>query len=532
MVAGEGHVAEHRVAAVALVRAARIGRPVAEEVHVGDEQRPALVEEAAAGGVVARAVGIACGDEEAVHRRGGVDRCRGEDVVAVDAFDVGCLFGDVIAVSVQVVLGDVAAEDRPVRPAIALRRQGLRAGEAAQQLHFVGHGKAGRRVVAVAAQTDIRVVDTCCNPSFAAAAMAVSQRGLQRGEGRRPSHAIATRIRGVVDIVNRADVAATVIVAVRLVGIGDGGAVVGDVSDTITIDVAKDGEGLGDLGGRVVVGIARLIGGDGAGADGNAGHGAAADRAEAGGLRGEGHRIAGVAASRRDRAGAVDDDDGRGAEAERLAALANGDVLRRLGGRVVVGVARLVGGDGASPRRHAGDGTAADGANAGCRRTEGDSVAGRTAGRRNRAGSADHHARRGAEAEGLAALADGDVLRHLSGRVVVNAARLVGGDGASPRRHAGHGAAADRANACGLGGVGDGQARRGRGGNRAGPADHHARRGAEADGLVGFVNSDVLRHLRRGVVAGIARLVGGDGASACRHAGHQGAADGANAGRL
>ena len=61
---------------------------------------------------------------------------------------------------------------------------------------------------------------------------------------------------------------------------------------------------------------------------------------------------------------------------------------------IVIGIARLVGGDSALPRSHAGHGAAADRADVGGRRAERHSVAGQAARRGNRCSSSDGKCRR------------------------------------------------------------------------------------------------------------------------------------------
>ena len=182
-----------------------------------------------------------------------------------------------------------------------------------------------------------------------------------------------------------------------------------------------------------IVGIAGLVGVERAGAGAGEAHRPAADRADAGACRihGEGDRqtrsrrrggrIGRTAHRRRSRR--------RRGEADRLRAACDGEALRRLCSRIIVGVARLVGIDPAGTDAGKADDPARNRAHAVARRIhrKGDRQP-RKHRRHRRVGRAPHRRRgrrRRTEADDLDALADGETLLQLRSRVIVGVAGLV-----------------------------------------------------------------------------------------------------------
>src|ERR1019366_8159500 len=185
-----------------------------------------------------------------------------------------------------------------------------------------------------------------------------------------------------------------------------------------------EGDGLGALahahvlGGRrggPVVGVAGLVGVDGAGAGPGEGHRRARHGADQRGGRGKRDRVARGPAGGGRGVGGADGGGGRGrrGEGDGLGALAHAHVLGGRRGGLVVGAAGLVGVDGAG----AGPG-------------EGHHRALHGAGQRGGGGGS----RRG-EGGGLGALAHAPVLGGRRGGRVVGAAGLVCVDGAGARAH-------------------------------------------------------------------------------------------------
>ena len=125
-------------------------------------------------------------------------------------------------------------------------------------------------------------------------------------------------------------------------------------------------EGLLDLGGGFVAGVAGLVGVDDAGPDGDEGDGGTRDAAAPvrRGVDREGDRVATRPAARRDRVGASDDRGaGRGrGERDGLGARVRIEGLLDLGGGLIAGVAGLVGVDDAGPDGDEGDGGTRDAA--------------------------------------------------------------------------------------------------------------------------------------------------------------------------
>ena len=141
---------------------------------------------------------------------------------------------------------------------------------------------------------------------------------------------------------------------------------VGQAEEGDRLVALADGEGVALLGRRVVGRVAGLVGGDRAVAHAEERDDAAArDRADGPGARAVGDRQERAGGRARHRRGLVEAHVGEGREGDRLVELrrrADGEALGHLGGGVPVGVAGLVGVDGAGAGGQQRDAGAADGA--------------------------------------------------------------------------------------------------------------------------------------------------------------------------
>jgi len=135
-----------------------------------------------------RAVGLPGGDDEAIQHGGVVRPAASDDVIDVVALDVCSRLGDVVAVGVDIVLVNVAAENGEIGLPVALVALHLGPGKAAVEGHAVLQGEGGFPISSCAG-----VVNAHLDPDFIAA-NSLGEGSLQ-GAGIGPRGAVTATLR-------------------------------------------------------------------------------------------------------------------------------------------------------------------------------------------------------------------------------------------------------------------------------------------------------------------------------------------------
>ena len=227
---------------------------------------------------------MAGGHGETVQHGAAVRAAAGDDVVAVAALNIGCAFGDAIAVGIRIVSVDVAGENGDIGFPVPLASGCLRPRKAAVEGYAFLQRKGGAAVVVGLAAALVGIIDARGHPDFVAA-LGQGQGVLHGGEGVGPGTAVVVPAGVFVHVDDAVDVqagAATVVGGRDVAAGGDGGRVDDILHGEAGVKRPRQGDDAPRAHGQIAhcpgeVGCAGCLGDDDTRAEGAAGDAADGD---------------------------------------------------------------------------------------------------------------------------------------------------------------------------------------------------------------------------------------------------------------